>query len=78
MLRPSPPEIFLFVIEGRFACELQKDSEVYSDAIGVISDGGYMITGRLVVRECDRYLGMSYRLLKINVLLLGRHALTDI
>ena len=49
VLRSSPPEVFLFVIEGRLALELQEDAEVYSDALRIVSDDGVMITGRLVV-----------------------------
>ena len=58
------------MIERRLAFELQKDVEVYSDAIRVVSDDGYMIAGRLVVRESDRYLRKSYRLLEIDAVLL--------
>ena len=78
ILRSSPPEVFLFVIEGRLALELQDDAEVYSDAIRIVSDDGDMLTGGLVVRECDRYLRMPDRLLKIDAVLLRSHAVTDI
>ena len=44
VFRPSPPEVFFFVIERRLAFELQEDAEIYSYAVRVLSDNGYMVS----------------------------------